>query len=207
MLTEEELKIIGLFRKNIFNSYTIREIMKRISKASYSWVFNAVKKINKLGILTLERKGKSLICRINLDNSFTLIYLSFLEELKANLKKVPLINIKKLIDSIPLSYFTFIVSGSYAKGKATKESDLDIVVLIEDNENIKKILTILKNKSEFMAPPIHPYIFTKTEFIKMLLSKEENYGKFIYRNRLIFFGAQNYYLILKEAIENGFRGC
>ncbi|MCX6748415.1 MAG: hypothetical protein NT076_02320 [Candidatus Pacearchaeota archaeon] len=40
----------------------------------------------------------------------------------------------------------------------------------------------------------------------MLLDKEENYGKEIFKNRLIFRNSNRYYYDLKEAIKNGFRG-
>jgi len=150
--------------------------------------------------------GKSYLCSINLDNNLTLIYFSLLEELVVNSRKLPKKNISDIINAIPLHYFTFIISGSYATKKATKRSDLDVVILIEDGVDTKKILTILKNKGELMVPEIHPYVFTKSEFLQMLLSDEENYGKMIYKNKLIIFGAENYYLIIKEAIKNGFKG-
>jgi predicted nucleotidyltransferase len=135
-----------------------------------------------------------------------LIYLSLIEEFALRRKKLPTQNIAELIGSIPLSYFTFIVAGSFAQGKATKKSDLDIVVIVEDGINTSKILAILKNKGELMIPEAHPYVFTKSEFLQMLMSHEENYGKMVYRNRLIAFGAHNYYLIIREAIKNGFKG-
>jgi len=76
----------------------------------------------------------------------------------------------------------------------------------KNKKDSKKIFAVLKNKGELMIPPAHVYVFTKMEFLQMFLSKEENYGKLIFKNRIIMFGAENYYLILKEAIENGFRG-
>ncbi len=206
ILTNEELKIVNLFRENLFREYTIREIMNAVHKNSYSWIFKTVKKLNKLGMINIKKKGNSNICSINLNNYSTITYLSLIEQINWKLKKLPQKNILELINSIPLSYFTFIITGSYASGKATKKSDLDIVVLTEDNIDTKKILTILKNKGELMIPEIHPYVFTKSEFMQMLLSDEENYGKMIFKNNLIIFGAENYYLIIKEAIRNGFKG-
>lgn len=205
MLTKEEIKIIDVFRKDLFKDYTIMELMRKIPKNSYNWVFQAVKKLNKEGIIIMRKKGKSNLCSINLHNNITLIYFSFLEKLIVNSKKLPRENISELINSIPLCYFTFIISGSYAGGKATKKSDLDVVVLVEDGIDVKKILTILKNKGELMIPEVHPYVFTKSEFLQMLLSDEENYGKQIFKNRLILFGTENYYLIIKKAIKNGFK--
>ncbi|MFH0831350.1 MAG: nucleotidyltransferase domain-containing protein [archaeon] len=206
MLTKEEIKIIDLFRKDLFRSYTIREIMKRTSKKSYPWTFNSVRKMEKMGLIDMAKKGYSNICSLSLDNSYTITYLAFLDELEANSRKLPRDNIIQLINAVPLSYFTFMVAGSYAAGKATEKSDIDVVVLAEDGTETKKILTILKNKGELMVPEAHPYVFTKTEFLNMLLNEEQNYGKLIFKNRIIFFGAENYYLIVKKAIKNGFKG-
>jgi hypothetical protein len=63
---------------------------------------------------------------------------------------------------------------------------------------------MLDNK--LMVPRPHPLVFRKPEFMEMLLNKEANYGKMLFRKHLIAFGAENYYLIIREAIEHGFRG-
>ena len=41
---------------------------------------------------------------------------------------------------------------------------------------------------------------------EVLLDKEENYGKEIFKNKLLFRNSERYYELIKEAIENGFRG-
>ena len=203
MLTKEEIKIIGLFRKDLLKDYTIMEIQKMIDKQSYNWVFQAVKKLESLKIIKIERKGHSNLCSLNLNSNLALIYLALLEEFAVKSKKLPTDHISELLDSIPLTYFTFIVAGSFAAGTATKKSDA--VLIVEDGINTKKILAVLKNKGELMVPEVHPYVFTRSEFLQMLLNDEENYGKMIYRKRLIVFGAENYYLIIKEAFKNGFK--
>lgn len=180
--------------------------MKNISKKSYNWTFRAVEKLINLDLLELEKIGRANILSLNFNNPVLIAYLSFLEETEAYSKNLPLKNIIEIMNSIPISYFTLLVTGSYAAGKATEKSDLDIVVLVEDNIETKKILAVLKDKGELMVPEVHPYVFTRTEFTKMLLSKEENYAKFIVDKKLIFFGAENYYLILKEVAKNGFKG-
>ena len=92
MLTEKELRIVDLFRKDVFASYTIREIMKEIDTKSYNWIFNVVKKLEKEKIIILNKKGQSQICRINLVEHKAIIYLSVLEELNTLKRKIP--NIK-----------------------------------------------------------------------------------------------------------------
>jgi hypothetical protein len=202
MLTESEMEIADVFRNGLFGSYTIRELMKRTGRKTYTWTFNTVRKLGIMGILKIEAKGKSSICSINLDSRLAVLYLSLLDELEASSRKVP--HLEELIYDTPIPFFTLLVGGSYAEGKQTKKSDLDICVLVDDAADKKRISNMLENK--LMIPRLHPFVFRKSEFLEMLLNREANYGKLLFRKRLIAFGAENYYLIIKEAIDHGFRG-
>jgi len=207
LLNRGDMIVIDMFRHNLFGQYTIHDLMKRLSKKSYIRIFEAVKKLNKMGIIKIEPKGRAKICSINLDETKAMAYLSLLDELDSQSRKyIPMDNVKELLDSLPLSFFTFIITGSYAAGKQTKNSDLDIVVLAEDGIDKKRILAILISKGRTMIPEIHPYVFTRSEFLQMLADKETNYGKLFFHKRLIVSGAENYYMMVKEAIRNGFRG-
>ena len=62
MLTKEEIKIMDLFRKDLLKGYTIREIMKKISKRSYHWTFDVIKKMSRMGIINIQKKGYYNIC-------------------------------------------------------------------------------------------------------------------------------------------------
>ena len=55
-------------------------------------------------------------------------------------------------------------------------------------------------------PEAQPYVFTKKQYVQMLLSDEMNYGKLSYENHILVYGAHNYYKIIEEAIHHGFRG-
>lgn len=206
MLTRKETAIIGLFRRRLFDTFTISEISKMLGAASYPWTFNAVKALSKAGILNVGTKGHSKIVELNLDSALAIRYLSLLDELEAESQNIP--NIREIFDMVNATtdYFTLIVGGSYASGTQTKDSDLDIVVLVDDKADTRPVMNTLKNKGGLMVPEVHPYVFTRKDFLQMLLSKEENYGKLLFRKRLIYFGAENYYLIIKEANRHGFAG-
>lgn len=204
IITKKELRIVDVFRRDLFSSYTIHKLMEKLKTGSYSWTFNAVKKLQKQGIILFEKKGHSTLCRINLDSQLAITYLSLLDELEALSKNIP--NIQEIKKVVPTDYFTLLVAGSYAEGKQTKKSDLDVVVIVDDQADVKKILNAVRNKGDLLIPAVHAYVFKRGEFLKMLLADEENYGKFVFKKRLIFFGAKNYYLIIKGAIRNGFRG-
>ena len=55
-----------------------------------------------------------------------------------------------------------------------------------------------------MIPKMHPYVFSKKDFLEMLTNKEFNYGKEIAKKHLIVYGAEFYFKILREAIKYGY---
>ena len=121
-----------------------------------------------------------------------------------NKKHIPFDDLEKISLLIPTGFYTWIITGSYAKNKQKKESDIDIVILVDDEADTKKVYAAMKFKCEMNIPPIHLYVFKKEEFLEMLLNKEANYGKAIAANNLILYGASEYFGIMSEAIKNGF---
>ena len=105
---------------------------------------------------------------------------------------------------IPNRSYVFIITGSYARGKQTQNSDIDAVILIEDSSEPGKVYAELSQYCKLSIPPIHLYVFKYSEFIEMLYNKESNYGKEISKNRLILAGGEVYIKLIEEAIEHGF---
>ncbi len=203
MFTKKELDILDLFRKNLFLDPTIREIMKQIGTKSYNWTYHAVLKLAKENILTLTRKGNSQICTINWENQKTITYLSLLEENTTLNMKIP--HLETLLGLMPKAFHILLITGSYATKTFTKNSDLDVVVIIEEKEEKKWLQNTLSNKGELLTPQIHPYVFTREEFFEMLVNKELNYGKEIAKKHLIITGAEMYFKIMREAMDHGYK--
>lgn len=200
MLGKNQTVILNLFRKDIFYNPTIRNISVKLKK-QYSLVYNAVQDLSNKKVLTLKEVGKSKMCLLNLSNEAKL-YLSFLDEQESLGKKIPsikeILEFKDFVDDIVL------VTGSYASGKQTAKSDLDLVIITKDGAFNKQKL--IANLTGLMTPKVHVFVLTYEDYVKMLTDKEANFGKEIFNNRLIYRNASRYYLLIKEAIENGFRG-
>ena len=199
-IKKSHLVILNLYRKNIFLAKTIRDL-SFFAKKDYPSVYNAVKELSSKKIIKIKKVGKSKVCELNLSQE-TFSILSYLDEQEALSKKIPnireIIEIKEFLDDILL------VTGSYAKGTETKKSDIDLVIITREKAFSRQKL--IENLTSLMLPKIHPIVITQKDFIEMLLSKEQNFGKEIYKNRLIFKNSSRYYSLLKEAVENGFRG-
>lgn len=200
ILKKSHIEVLELFRKSIFLSETIRKISVILNK-DYPTVYNAIKELEKGNILKIKKIGKSNVCEFSFSQE-AISTLSFLEEQKALSSKIPniqtILEFKEFLDNI------IIITGSYASGKQTKNSDIDLVIITKENPDQKQRL--LENLTDLMHPKVHPIVISYKDFVDMLLSKEENFGKEIFKNKLLFRNASRYYNLINEAIENGFKG-
>jgi predicted nucleotidyltransferase len=205
MITKE-YTIIEPFTRAPWKALTFKQVKDLSRNKSDNYVHTILKKFVRDEILTENKVGNVILYSLS-KNVFALNTAGFIAEYKASKNKhLPFKNIQKLLSKIKTPFYSFIITGSYAKQKQKKSSDLDIVVICDDKQKPNTILSQIKLESELLTPEVHPYVFTKYEFSQMLLSKDENYGKEVVRNNLIITGAKPFYSILMEAIENGFNG-
>jgi|SRR3989338_7921303 len=199
-MNKNELKILELFRKELFLKASIKKIMKIIKSNSYQRVYEAVEELVNKNILSSEKIGNTNLIRLHLSREAILL-LSFLDEKEGN--KIP--NYSKILDIKEISDYLILVTGSYASGKSNKKSDMDLVVIVPDKEDVVSIQRLVENKAMLFSPPIHLYVFRKKDFVEMLNDKKDNYGKEIVKNKIILKNAQRFYELVKEAIENGYK--
>ncbi|MBU2637599.1 MAG: nucleotidyltransferase domain-containing protein [Nanoarchaeota archaeon] len=202
MLSQYETRILEVFRMRLFSWLSISEINKALKKGTYKSTYFSVLNLRKQGILLAEKRGNTVFCSINLGSMQAIRSLSIVEGGLAEKARIP--NMGEICSAIKIKYYTLIITGSYAKGSQKPGSDMDLVVITGNNEDTKGVLNTMINKSRTMVPEVHPYVFKEKEFMQMLLDNEPNYGKETYKNRLIFFGAEQFYLIIKEASKHGF---
>ncbi len=197
-------KILQIFAKEPWKKFTFKEIKTLSKSKSESYVYKVIKNFVKLNVLQQENVGNIIQYYITKSQS-AISHLSIVSEQNTLKEKhLPFKEICELQSIIPIKYYTLIITGSYANKKQTSKSDLDVVIICE-NET-KKVYAELRHFCEMSIPIIHLYAFTANEFESMLLDKQANYGKEIVRNNLIIAGAEGYYRIIQEAMKNGFNG-
>lgn len=175
--------------------------MKKINSNSYQRVYEAIQELIKKRILCSEKVGHTNLIKLNFSREAFVIF-AFLDEQEGY--KIP--NYSKIIEMKEISDYIVLVTGSYARGNANKKSDLDLVVIIPDKENVVAMQKLVENIIMLFVPEIHLYVFTKKDFIEMLKDKNNNYGREIVKNKIILKNAVKYYELLREAIEGGYKG-
>ncbi len=208
-IINEESKIAATFLEKPWKGLTYLEIQKISGKKSKSYIYRTLSHLMNDNIIDTSQIGNSLLYNPKLYSLQVQSYFGLVSESVAwESSHIPTDIIERLAEKIRkiTSFFIFIITGSYAKRKEKKRSDLDVVILCDNSVNPQEVMAEIKLESNLSIPKVHPYVFTRKQFLKMLTNKEFNYGKEVARNNVIFYGGNIYFNILNEAIEHGFKG-
>jgi len=198
--SKNELKILNLFRSNLFLRASIRDIMKKLKSKSYQRIHEAIQNLVTKNILKSEKMGANSVISLNFSRE-AMRNFAYLDEHEAS----DLPNYSKIMEIKEISDYLILVTGSYARGNFTKKSDLDLVIIVPDKENPVFVQKLVENITLLYLPKVHLYVFTKKDFIEMLKDKGQTYGKEIVENRKILKNAQIFYELVKEAVESGYK--
>ena len=186
-----ELKIVDLLARNTERKLTINEIAKSLEEY-YSFVHRTVNKLIKDNVITKEKAGKSYLCSINLEAEKTIALVNLSEIEKKNdlynsnkELKIILEDFVKMTESIvnPISIVLF---GSYAKGTATKESDIDILLISRIKVGIDKITKEIYAK---YGKEINPVMMTSEDFKRQ---KDKVIIKEIIKDHYVLYGVEKF---------------
>lgn len=186
-------KILKLLLSNKEKEFTIRAISNNVS-VDYKTVYIVVKELIKGRVVNARKAGQAISCSINQKEFTADVFRAELirkEELLGN-KELHALN--GYFKDIREPFFILLLFGSYASGKARKGSDIDLM-LIADDEKIRK-----KAKSIVSLIPLHIHLvdFNSGELISMLKTTEFNVGREAFNNNVILFGIEDYYRLLKK---------
>jgi len=206
MKQETLLKIIELLRKNLDRGLTILEISKTL-KIGYDPAHNHITEMNKQGIITINKVGNAKQCFLNIKNNKCRNLLQEADLIKAEniykenlkIKNVLETLVAKLTEKYIAEMQSIILFGSYAKNKAVKSSDIDILFIVNDLKNKQLRENIERECSSFgysHSIKISQIITDITEFKKMMMAKELNVGKEVRDYGVPLYGSEKFWRIL-----------
>lgn len=206
MKKETVLKIMGLFRSNLDKGMTILNIAKRL-KIGYRPAYNHINELSAEEMISIHVVGKAKQCLLNLKSEKTRHVLGEVDILKKeqlSKKETKLRAIlERLIPKLTEKYISEIQSvllfGSYAKGKAVKDSDIDLLFIVSDMTNRELRADIDRECASFQYSHnirVSPLITDAKEFKTMLTAKELTVGKEVREHGIALFGSEQFWRLI-----------
>lgn len=203
MRRETALKIVQLLRRDLGKGFTILEISKKL-KIGYRPAYNHITGLEKEVAIVVKTVGGSKQCFLNLENVKSRYFLQEVDLMrketiyKANPKLKAVIEslIAKITNQFVADVHSVILFGSYAKGTATKSSDIDVLFIVGDLKNKALRETIERECASYQYShnlKISPLITDIAEFKKMLRSKEMNVGKEAKECGIALYGSEQFW--------------
>lgn len=198
MLTKTQLKILIYLIDNPNKLLGIRELAKEISTVYYL-VQRNIQQLKNKKIVILQKAGKTSIINLHPQTEpFNLVeaekYKKILFYQRYPHLKVPL---KKIITQAESSFFILLIFGSYVK-KPRKDSDLDLLVIVPNQKQIKLMEKIVSSVARTSTIKIHENILDEKSFISMLQKKELNIANEAKEKHILIYGDELYYHLLKN---------
>lgn len=186
------IKLLLEYRNEDLNISRIATILSK----DYKTVHTIVKRLERLGVINIKEFGKSL--KVELINKLhPTLFLAEYERREEILKSKNFsVMLDTFLEGIKTKCFILLLFGSHAKRKATKNSDIDLMFIIPD-EDAKHMDSTIHNISSLLPLKIHINVFKESEFIKMKNSKETTVGSEAIKNNIILYGIEIYYELIK----------
>lgn len=189
-----QIKILKYLLSHRKEEFTIRKIAQAIA-VDYKSVHGVMQELIKATLVKARKMGQTVLCSINPTKFNADIFRAELVRCEELLKNKDLSSMNSYFKYIKEPFFILLLFGSYASGKSQKKSDIDLL-LITDNESLKQKI---KSKIALIPLEIHLSDFTCAEFISMLKTTEFNVGREAFYNNIILYGIEDYYRILQHA--------
>lgn len=193
-------------RKDLCKGLTILEISKQL-KIGYRPAYNHISEMENEGIMQIEKIGSAKQCKLNFSSPKTRHLLESFdmlkkEELYKENPKLRIIDnlISKLTEKFISEIHSVVLFGSYAKGTASKQSDIDLLFIVSNLKD-KSLREIIERECASYQYShnikISPLITDIEEFRKMLKSKELNVGKEVKESGISLYGHELFWRIIE----------
>lgn len=192
-MVNELIQILKLMIGHNAESFSINHISK-LRSINYKTAYLNVKRLEKLKLIKAEKLGNTTNCTFSFKNHPLVYDAEILRRDEFLVKNSRMAVLYNQLLKVKNPLFCALLFGSYAKGKQTKASDIDLAVISSDElfEQVRKEISILPLK-------LHLLQFTPEEFASSLRTTEFNVCHEIKKNNIVMFGTESYYEVLRHA--------
>ncbi len=199
---DTENKILGVLLLNPLESKSLHQIAID-TKLSYVTVHKVAPRLLQRQLIKIKKKGKANLISVDLEYadigslSSAMVY-----QRKITLRKHPqlLLVVQEIEVALSGKFYILLLFGSYAKGEARQDSDVDFLFMVPDaekkephQEKINKALELYpKIKKDFKVISISDF--------REMLQQKYTVGRSAFQQSLILFGVEPYYSMVRDYV-------
>ena len=157
LFNKASIKILAFLSKYPMSEFYEREIARK-ANVSVGAANQALKLLSENGLVIREKRGKMHFYKLNLKNPIVRQFKVLLNTIELN----------ELINGIKGVSKKIVLFGSAATGEDTNESDIDLLIITNEKEKIRKKITQL---GKTLDRKLSPIVVNYNEFLKL---KKEN---------------------------------
>lgn len=213
-MDETTFRILETLTANLGHELSIKSLTESIERfhgtAHYSNIYEKLQQIAKDKMITLDKAGNSYRVSLNFYDYWIVDLLTQMEIMKkqkmlADTPRLLLVlsEVETTLKTIP--NLSSISAIKPLKNEAVNRLEL-LVILKEDKRFVERTkladyaISLMRRTA---GTKIDSLILTESEFTDMLSHKEQNPAKEMIGDKLTFFGAQNFWSMIKSVIEKG----
>ncbi|MEK6816232.1 MAG: nucleotidyltransferase domain-containing protein [Nanoarchaeota archaeon] len=190
-MKNKDAAIIRYLIENKMKELNILKISKGL-RMDYKNIYSIVKRLEKESIVKLESFGQSSRVKL-VSKVHPLIFEAEYSRRKELLKDKNLaVMLSDFKNALRTRCYVLLLFGSYAKRAQTKNSDIDLMLIVPDGRE-EAIEKDANGAVRSLPLPIHCLVFSEKQFLEMAYAKEPNVGQEALKNNVILHGIEAYY--------------
>ena len=179
-----------------FKTYSVKRLSE-IIKSSYALTYDSVQTLLEKKMIKAEKIGNSLACQLNLSAESQSLAISSLTYSSKLLDKVRFgFVIDEIKDKLADSIYILLLFGSLAKGTATKKSDIDLLFVVQNKEDVEKTKKLIKSVLSSTNIKVEFDVITAEWLIKMF-DEKNTVGREVLEASVVLHGAEQYYSLVR----------
>jgi len=193
------IEILKFLTANLIRDFTILKIAQGTGK-TIRLTYATVERLVKDRMIIREEKANLKLCRLNLRMPQVVAFIESIRwrDFVERRRELSLLA-SDILQRCELPYLTLLVFGSYARGTATKRSDLDILIIVPDRKFEESMEVAVKSARALSKITLHHIIVSYSEFVNMLGEKKTNIAKEALEARYIAYGAEPFYEMVGQS--------
>lgn len=185
-INQTTLRILGLFSNDYHKAIHVREIARNI-QIDVKAVGIHLNRLEKTNVLSSTLRGRNKEYHLNLSNPVTVHYIILAEAFASIIYLENTFLIKKLTSEIAYKIDgTIILFGSFARGEANEESDIDLFVISEKEADTEAV----NEAGRLMGREINMKSTGKKQFLNGLMENDPLI-KEVVSNHIVIKGVDN----------------